>query len=301
MDLYEIRSFNSGYLVWVLSLIAAAGWFSWAVWKNLWGLVPSWVLAAGVLCGMFLWFPAQHAEPRPNSAEDRRRIEQGQKMIEAQRVRANETIATHGLSGLAEPLDAIQVDVLVKHIASNVSVTPAALRTASEHYTNLSVIQAIAGNPKCPGETLEFLFKQSKYAASPQEQWRLVPLYLNITQNPNVTPNLLVQMVRSPFPQVRSAAAKNPKLPHAEKLAYLARGCTFENQSDNSYDIDTIARDPETPVVVLECISTRPDGEGVADNPSTPVAVLKAMSHSANPNLSREGKRALEWRRTHPQ
>ena len=297
-DLYDIQSFDSGYLVWVLSLIAAASWFSWAVWKKLWGLVPSGLLAAGVLCGMFWWFPAQRAEPRPNGAEDRRRLEQGQKMIAAHRVKANETIAAHGLSGLAEPLDAIQVDVLVKHITSDVGVTPEDLRTASEHYTNLFVMQAIAGNPKCPVEALDFLFKHGQYSASAEEPWRLIPLYLNIIQNPNVTPDLLVQIVRSPFPQVRSAAAKNPKLPHAEKLAYLARGCSFENKSENSYDIDTIARDPETPAAVLKCISTRPGGEGVADNPSTPVAVLEAMSHSANPNLAREGKRALEWRRT---
>ena len=298
MDIFEIRSFNSGYLLWALSLITAAGWFSWAIWKNIWGLVPSWILAAGVLCGMFLWFPAQNSPP--SAREWRHRLEQRQKMIEAQREQANETIATHGLSSLAEPLTAIQVEALVKHINGDVSITPADLRTASKHYTNLSVIQAIAGNPRCPGEALDLLFEQSKYAVSLQEQWRLTPLYLNITQNPNVTPDLLVQMVRSPFPQVRGTAAKNLKLPHAEKLAYLARGCSFENQSDNSYDIDTIARDPETPVAVLECISTRPDGEGVADNPSTPVAVLKAMSRSPNPNLSRAGNRALQWHRTHP-
>lgn len=295
MDIADIRSFEAGYLVWTLSLIGACSWFVWSVWKKSFAVFIGSALAVTMLFGMFVWFPARAAvHQKERASQDQAAQQRSQDSFQTERDDAASQIAAHGLTAFTQPLTGIQEQVLIKTIETARDISSADLLAASKHYTqhaNINVMEAVAGNPKCPAESLDLLYE---YAVSqPNPTRRYFGLYAQISKNPNVSPRLLVKMVHSGIPEARSSAAENLSLPRAERMAYLKQGCSFDYP-----DVYVVARDRDTPVDILECISTKLGAaQGLADNPNTPTSVLEAMSQSNVANIAQEGKRGLATRR----
>jgi len=57
LDLATIHSFEAGFVLWALSIVAASALFSWTVWGNGMALLPNFILAAILFFGLFIWSP----------------------------------------------------------------------------------------------------------------------------------------------------------------------------------------------------------------------------------------------------
>ena len=152
----------------------------------------------------------------------------------------------------------------------------------------------LAGKPYCPPEALEKFFEHAtaqQHKPSDAVAPTLVgPVFAAIAKNPNTPVEVLVKMVRSDSPYVRMNGVTNPNLPKTVKMEYLKKGCSYWWSSE----LRTVASDPNTPVDVLVCLSTKPDAAyAVAMNPHTPTSVVEAMSKSDNYWVQMAGRENL--------
>jgi len=298
LDLATIHSFEAGFVLWALSIVAASALFSWTVWGNGMALLPNLILAAILFFGLFIWSPFLRG--RHHRAEQER--EQAAKQAEVQQQRdaqnaaIRDAIRERGLMAFTEPMTDTEEQDLELYILSASQFTPAELTEASEHYKNPKIMIALAQKPDCPMEALEILYQHTikKEEAGPSEKVTAQQLYFTVAKNSNASPDLLMKMLRSGSPAQRAAALRSEKLPLKQKMDYLEKGCTLTDD----YEMAAVARDADTPVEVLECLSSKPGASvGLSINPHTPTSMLEQMSQSPDWRIANDGKIGLTQRK----
>ena len=304
LDLATIRAFEAGFVLWALSILGASAWFSWTVWGNGIALLPNVVLATTLFCGLFIWSPTLEGRQRRAEQEREEAAKQAPMRQEeaARNAAALDAIAQHGLMAFTEPMSDTEEWYLEYHIRGAHKFTPAELTEASEYYQNPKIMMALAENLNSPAKALEILYRHTsekqeasrfeavtaqQLYASGSEALAARQLYLTIAANPNASPDLLLKMLRSGNPGQRTAALRGANLPSKQKMEYLEKGCTVTDEPE----MIAVAEDADTPVEVLECLSTKPGAAiGLAANPHTPTNVLEQMSQSPDWRIANEGK-----------
>jgi hypothetical protein len=304
LDLATIRAFEVGFALWALSILGASAWFSWSVWGKTMALLPNVVLATALFYGLFIWSPILEGRQR-RAEQEREEAARQAPMRQEQAARdaaALDAIAQHGLMAFTEPMSDTEEEHLEYYMLSAHKFAPAELTQASEHYQNSKIMMALAQNRDSPAKVLEILYRHTsekqeasrseavtaqQLYASRSEALAARQLYLTIAANPNASPDLLLKMLRSGNPGQRTAALRSRNLPSKQKMDYLEKGCTVTDEAE----MITVAEDADTPVEVLECLSTKPGAAiGLAANPHTPTNVLEQMSQSADWRIANEGK-----------
>jgi hypothetical protein len=157
-------------------------------------------------------------------------------------------------------------------------------------------MMALAQNLDSPAKALELLYRHTseKEEASRSEALAAHQLYLTVAANPNASPDLLLKMLRSGNSGQRAAALRSGNLPSKQKMDYLEKGCTLTDDDEMA----AVARDPDTPVKVLECLSSKPGAAvGLSINPHTPTSVLEQMSQSPDWRIAHDGNIGLTQRK----
>jgi hypothetical protein len=311
LDLATIRAFEAGFVLWALSILGASAWFSWTVWGKGMALLPNVVLAATLFCGLFIWSPVlqgrqRRAEQEREEAAKRADLQQQQ---HAQNAAAVDAITERGLMAFTEPMSDTEEWYLEYYIRSAHKFTPAELTEAAEYYQNPKIMMALAQNLNSPAKALEILYRHTsekqeasrseavtaqQLYSSRSEALAAQQLYLTIAANPNASPDLLLKMLRSGNPGQRAAALRSGNLPSKQKMDYLEKGCTLTDDDEMA----AVARDPDTPVEVLECLSSKPGASvGLSINPHIPTSVLEQMSQSPDWRIAHDGKIGLAQRK----
>jgi hypothetical protein len=297
LDLARMRAFEVGFVLWALAIIGASAWFSYSVWGKGMTLLPNIALAAGLFCGLFIWSPflqgRQHrAEQAREEAVKQADLQQQRNALNAAAVNA---IEQHGLVAFTEPMSDTEEMYLEFHILSAHKFTPAELTEACEHYQNPKIMMALAQNRDSPAEALEILYRHmSENEKASRSDAVTAQLYLTIAKNPNASLDLLLKMLRSGDSGQRAAALRSKRLPLKEKMDYLEKGCTLTDDNEMA----VVAGDSDTPVEVLECLSSKPGASvGLSINPHTPTSVLEQMSQSSDWRIANDGKIGLALRK----
>jgi len=193
-----------------------------------------------------------------------------QQQRDAQNAAVLNAIAQHGLMAFTEPMSDTEEWNLEYYIRSAHKFTPAELTEAGEYYQNPKIMMALAQNLDSPAKALEILYRHTseKEKASRSEAVTAQQLYLTIAANPNASPDLLLKMLRSGNSGQRAAALRSGNLPSKQKMEYLEKSCTLTDEPE----MLAVAEDPDTPLEVLECLSTKPGAAvGLAAKCSKPV------------------------------
>jgi hypothetical protein len=311
LDLSTVRAFEVGFALWALSILGASAWFSWTVWGNGIALLPNMFLATTLFCGLFIWSPVLQGRQRRAEQEREEAAKQAPMRQEeaARDAAALDAIAQHGLMAFTEPMSDTEEWHLEYHIRGANKFTPAELTEAAEYYQNPKIMLALAQKLDCPAEALEILYRHTseKQEASRSEAVTAEQLYsrgsealaarmlyLAVAANPNASPDLLLKMLRSGNPGQRAAALRSRNLPSKQKMDYLVKGCTLTDDDEMA----TVGGDLDTPVEVLECLSSKPGASvGLSINPHTPTSVLEQMSQSPDWRIAHDGKIGLAQRK----
>ena len=311
LDLATIHAFEVGFALWALAIIGASAWFSWSVWGKTMALLPNIVLAVGLFYGLLIWSPVLQGRQHRAELEREQAVKQAglQQQRDAQNAVVLNAIAQHGLMAFTEPMNDTEEWYLEYHIRGAPKLTPAELAEAAEYYQNPKIMMALAQNLNSPAKALEILYRHTsekekasgseavtaqQLYASRSEALTAQQLYLTIAANPNASPELLLKMLRSGSPAQRAAALRGEKLPLKQKMDYLEKGCTLTDDDEMA----AVARDPDTPVEVLECLSSKPGAAvGLSINPHTPTSVLEQMSQSPDWRIAHDGKIGLAQRK----
>lgn len=258
----------------------------------------NWVAMILFVVSACCWVPfvsAEMAEIR-KAREEVVRHAAWQRQQHAEHEAAQAAIARAGISALTEPLTDQQQYVLQQYMEAH-PLSAEEISQASEHYQTRSIMAQLAQTRDCPPEALEILFahalNQRKTISEELQPWQLGEVFRAIGKNTKTPVHVLVEMMQSESPYMRAAAVENPKLPRDLKLAYLKGACNLWWP----WELQNVGADPETPVDVLVCLSTKPDAAySVARNPHTPTSVIETMSKSDNSWLQTAGKEALAGR-----
>jgi len=212
-----------------------------------------------------------------------------QQQRHAQNAAAVNAITERGLMAFTEPMSDTEEWNLEYYIGGSPKLTPAELTEAAEYYQNPKIMMPLAQNLNSPANALEILYRHTseKQEASRSEAVTAQQLYFAIAANPNASPNLLLKMLRSGNSGQRAAALRRDNLPSKQKMDYLEKGCKLTDDDEMA----AVARDSDTPIEVLECLSSKPGAAaGLAANPHTPTNVLEQMSQSPDWRIANEGK-----------
>jgi hypothetical protein len=274
-------------------------------------LLPNIVLAVGLFYGLLIWSPVLQGRQHRAELEREQAVKQAglQQQRDAQNAVVLNAIAQHGLMAFTEPMNDTEEWYLEYHIRGAPKLTPAELAEAAEYYQNPKIMMALAQNLNSPAKALEILYRHTsekekasgseavtaqQLYASRSEALTAQQLYLTIAANPNASPELLLKMLRSGSPAQRAAALRGEKLPLKQKMDYLEKGCTLTDD----YEMAAVAREADTSVEVLECLSSKPGAAvGLSINPHTPTSVLEQMSQSPDWRIANDGKIGLTQRK----
>jgi len=304
LDLATIRAFEVGFVLWALSIIGASAWLSWTVWGSGMALLPNIVLAATLFSGLFIWSPVLQGRQHRAEQEREQAVKRAdlQQQRDTQNAAAVNAITERGLMAFTEPMSDTEEWNLEYHIRGAHKFTPAELTEAAEYYQNPKIMMALAQNLDSPAKALEILYRHTSEkeearrseAVTAQQLYSsrsgalaAQQLYLAIAANPNASPDLLLKMLRSGNSGQRAAALRSGNLPSKQKMDYLEKGCTLTDDGEMA----AVARDPDTPIEILECLSSKPGAAvGLSINPHTPTSVLEQMSQSPDWRIANEGK-----------
>ena len=293
-----LDSLEIGFAVWALAIIGASASFSWTVWRTRMALLPQALMALACFGGLLIWSP--YLQSQEHRAQEKR--ERAAKQAEAERQRDAENAATknaiaqHGLLAFNEPLTDTQLSYLETEILSGREFASEELIAASKHYQNPRIMIDLAENRSSPPEALQLLGQHmvENERANPSDRVAAQQLYRAIAKNPNASADLMLTMLRSGSAGQRAAALESGKLPQREKMAYLEKGCTLTDD----YEMVAVARDRDTPVPILECLSSQPSAaQGVAFNSHTPTPLLEEMSRASDWRIANDAKIALKDRK----
>jgi hypothetical protein len=205
---------------------------------------------------------------------------QAQQDVEKQQ--AVEAIRANGISALTEPLTALQVDIVNSYIDSH-SDSPLDLQTASEHYrTSLDIMGHLAGKRTCPPEVLETIFENAVHLQrdpAHSHGGNIFVVLVNIAWHPNVSIPVLTKMLENDDSRARMAAAANPKLPKAPRIAYLKRASFSQDIAERQ----EVAKNPDCPPDILEQLaSDQVMAMFVASNPNAPIELLQHLANTGD-------------------
>jgi hypothetical protein len=246
------------------------------------------------------WIPLVRAEL---AVADRKRTdaivqEQNRARFATEQAAAEQTLAANGLLAFSEPLHSPQLGVLQQCIKTH-DLAPDEFLAAIERYQTPLILNQLAQKPDCPPDALQLLFTKSlarlQTLSDIEASIQLDSIFKTIGNHSNTPVQVLLNMVSSDKILVRMHAVENPRLPHPAKLAYLKAACTYWW----AIEIETVAADPDTPVDILTCLSTKQAAAvALSHNPHTPDSVIDQMSESSDFWLSYYGKKALAKRQT---
>lgn len=202
------------------------------------------------------------------------RVVQFRQQQEMEKERALATLEANGITSLTEPLTGPQVDAVNSYLDAH-SDSADELLSASRHYrTTVGILSHLSDKRYCPPEVLEIVFddvvdlQKDPHLPDPGNLYEV--LY-NLAWNPNVPVPVLVRMLDDDAPNVRRAAAANPRLPKAARIAYLKRAPASGSFSER----EAAAGDPDSPpdqlAKMLEDDNFRVR-EAASLNPNTPKA-----------------------------
>jgi len=183
-----------------------------------------------------------------------------------------------------EPLKPAESNAVALYIYSRRDIPPAELLEMSKRYQDPAIMSELAGNKACPSEALSIIFENAleQKNASPSFASDVEETLYRVARNANTPPNILGKLLKLKDANARLLAFENPRVPTAEKIAYLRTWCEsppkqFHDQSESRF----VASAPDTPPEVLECIATLPFMRYfVAANPHTPVGLLQELIQS---------------------
>jgi hypothetical protein len=201
---------------------------------------------------------------------------------------AAQAIRANGIAALNDPLGDLEAEVVNSYIDH--SADPLVLQIASQHYAAIpAVMSHIAAKPTCPPDVLETLFQNAiKLPKNPVNGSRASYVLVNIARNPNAPVALLTKLSESSDEGARSAAAANPALPKAAKIAYLKRASVSGSFAERG----RAAQDPDCPPEVLRQLALDPAlSFAVAMNPAAPTDLLQALAGSGD-RRTRRGARS---------
>jgi hypothetical protein len=209
-------------------------------------------------------------------------LSQFQAQQDMERQQVQEAIRKNGFTAFAEPLTALQVEAVERYI-DGPSASPADLQNISEHYrTSLEIMKHLASKNPCPPEVLETVFQNAldlQRAPAYAHRGEIFFVLYNIAWNPSVSVSVVTKMLENEDSGARRAAAANPKLPKAAKIAYLKRASFSKDISERR----EAAQNPDCPPDTLEQLATDPiTSMYVALNPNAPVELLQGLAKSAD-------------------
>jgi hypothetical protein len=244
------------------------------------------------------WIPFVHAELAEAARKRDEVIVQAQNRTQfaAAQNDAEHFLAANGLLAFPDPLAYAQFGVLQRYIETH-DQTPEQFLAAIDHYQNPSILNQLAQKTHCPPEALQLLFTKSlarlRTLSDTEAFIQLEPIFKTIGNHSNTPVDVLLKMISNDKILVRMHAVENPRLPRPAKLAYLGAACSYWWATE----IETIAADPDTPVDILTCLSTKQSAAvALSRNPNTPDSVIEQMSKSPDFWLSYYGKQALTER-----
>jgi hypothetical protein len=205
---------------------------------------------------------------------------QAQQEIEKQQVQ--DEIRENGITAFAEPLTALQADVVERYI-DDPSAGPIDLQNVSEHYrTSVDIMKHLASKNPCPPQILETVFENAlALQRDPANPHRGEVFFVlnSIAWNPNVSVPVLTKMLENEDSGARMSAAANPKLPKAAKIAYLKRARFSKDMSERQQ----AAENPDCPADILEQLASDPvTSMYVASNPNAPTELLQGLAKTGN-------------------
>ena len=293
-----VVAFEFGFVFWTLAILGASAWFCWMGWRNGLALLPSVVLAAALLGGVYVWSPSLKSQQQLSrqQLEEKLEREQRDKRYHDEELAAKIAIADNGLLAFNEPMTIFQEEALKDELGSSDWYAPGELIAVSKHYQDPRIMMELALRRDCPPEALEVLLQhttEKEKMTTPQEV-NPEQIYITIAKNANASPTLLLKMLGSGSPIERAAALGGSKLPLGERIGYLEKGCSRSDE----IEIRAVAESADTPVEVMACLAKNPRAAaGLAANPNTPTALLEQMSRSLDPGIANEAKIALAQRK----
>lgn len=194
--------------------------------------------------------------------------------MELEKQQALAELRSNGVASLSEPLTGPQTEAVNNYLDTR-SKSPIELEMASQHYrTSIQVMEHLATMHDCPAPVLEDVFRNvTALQKDPPPQLPVNPYIVlyDLAWNPSLPVPILVQMLDNPYPQVREAAAANPRLPAEAKAAYMKKAAVSKSFSER----EQAAASPDSPPEELskmlgdENLRVR---QAAAVNPSTPKA-----------------------------
>jgi uncharacterized membrane protein len=258
----------------------------------------NWVALILFVISGICWLPFVTAEMAVSRREREEAVlqEELHQQQHAEREAAQASFERGGLLAFTEPMTSQEMDVLERFIDGH-HLSAEELEQASEHYQAPQIMQELAEKPDCPPGALETLFEhaigQQQIVSEVLRPSVLGPVFAAIGKNANTPVRILVEMIGSDDPYIRTAAVDNPNLPKAAKMAYLKKGCGLSWPSELNF----VGADADTPVGVLVCLSTKQSAAfAVARNPHTPTSVIETMSKSDDFWLKTAGQESLPKR-----
>lgn len=199
-----------------------------------------------------------------------------------ERQQVQDAIRKNGLTAFSEPLTALQAEAVERYI-DGPSASNRDLQNLSEHYrTSLDIMEHLVDKKTCPPEVLETIYQNAvnlQRDPAHQHGGNIFVVLVKIAWHPNVSAPVLTKMLENDDSRARMAAAANPKLPKAAKIAYLKRA-SFSKDIAESHEA---ARNPDCPPEVLEQLATDPvRAMDVALNPNAPIELLRRLIDSGD-------------------
>lgn len=105
-------------------------------------------------------------------------------------------------------------------------------------------------------------------------------MFYNLAWNPNLPVPVLTKMLDNDYAGTRRAAAANPRLPKAAKIAYLRRAAVSQSLAERL----EAAQNPDCPQGVLKQLALDPvTSRYAASNPNLPLDLLQTLANSGDP------------------
>jgi hypothetical protein len=211
---------------------------------------------------------------------DQQRVQQQ----EVARLAAQDALAAGGPLAFTEPLKPAESHAIALYIYSHRDIPPADLLEMSKRYHDPGIMRELAGSKACPPEALSIILENAleQRNASPSFSSDIDETMYRVARNANTPPEILGKMLKLKDANARELAVESPRVPTAEKIAYLRTWCEsfpmqFHTQSEGRF----VASATDTPPEVLECLATQPlIRYFVAANPHTPVGLLQRLIQS---------------------
>jgi hypothetical protein len=218
------------------------------------------------------------------------RMQQFRAQQDSSRQEALAVIQANGIEAFVEPLTGPQVDAVNNYLDAH-SNRPLELQSASKHYrSSVGVMKHLSEKRYSPPEVLDTIFENAldlQRSPSFPNKGELAVVFYNLAWNPNLPVPVLTKMLDNDDAGTRRAAAANPRIPKAAKIAYLRRAAVSQSLVERR----EAAQNPDCPQDVLKQLALDPvTSSCAASNPNLPLDLLQTLANSGDQGTR---KRAL--------